>query len=243
MEIKKAFTLSEVLITLGIIGVVAALTIPVIISKIDERETIVHWKKMYSVLSQAYIKAINEDHPPCPRVISEKCSFDLSTSQAFNSDFLIAFAKNLNAKILCANRVLVDDSSIIQCDSTNGVYNYFHPLKSLAGGDVAAYGFKEMVMQLPTGEHVMFGGAGNGEIISVSLNGYGDGKNQLGKEIFVMKAFEKSLKPMGADGTFDKNRNGDVCKCGKEYGVTSATYIEYQELPSGTCCSAYYLTK
>lgn len=42
MEIKKAFTLSEVLITLGIIGVVAALTIPVIISKIDERETIVH---------------------------------------------------------------------------------------------------------------------------------------------------------------------------------------------------------
>lgn len=243
MEIKKAFTLSEVLITLGIIGVVAALTIPVIISKIDERETIVHWKKMYSVLSQAYIKAINEDHPPCPRVISEKCVFDLSTSQAFNSDFLIAFAKNLNAKILCANRVLVDDSSIIQCDSTNGVYNYFHHFKSLSGGEIGPYGTSAMIIQLQTGEHVMFGWSMQGSLVSVSLNGFGKGENRVGKEIFVMKAFEKSLKPMGADGTFDKNRNGDVCKCGIEYGVDSATWFENQELPSGTCCSAYYLTK
>ncbi len=40
-----------------------------------------------------------------------------------------------------------------------------------------------------------------------------------------------------------KNRNGDICKCGIEYGVDSATWFENQELPSGTCCSAYYLTK
>ena len=41
---KCAFTLAEVLITLGIIGVVAALTIPTLISKYQEKQTIVKLK-------------------------------------------------------------------------------------------------------------------------------------------------------------------------------------------------------
>ncbi len=59
---KKAFTLAEVLITLGIIGVVAALTIPTLIQRYEERATVVKMKKMHSVLSQALLmnKALNE---------------------------------------------------------------------------------------------------------------------------------------------------------------------------------------
>lgn len=34
---RKAFTMAEVLITLGIIGVVAALTMPVILSKVEDK--------------------------------------------------------------------------------------------------------------------------------------------------------------------------------------------------------------
>ena len=33
MNLKKAFTLAEVLITLGIIGVVAAMTLPTVVNK------------------------------------------------------------------------------------------------------------------------------------------------------------------------------------------------------------------
>lgn len=245
MSNKNAFTLSEVLITIGIIGVVAAIIIPVIKSKIDERKTIVHWKKMYSTLSQAYIKTINEDISPCPRVVSGKCFFASTTSLAFNADFLNAFAKNLNAEILCGNAALLTGNStnIKQCSSTDGVYNYFIPFKSLAGGNVGCYGTSQMIMRLPTGEHIMFGWGHQGSLISVSLNGFGKGENMLGKEIFVMKAYPYTLKPMGADSTFDKNMNGNICKCGKEYGSVTAVYFEQQELPSGTCCSAYYLTK
>ncbi len=50
----RGFTLAEVLITLGIIGVVAALTIPTLMQKIDERETVSKVKKFYSVFSEAY---------------------------------------------------------------------------------------------------------------------------------------------------------------------------------------------
>ena len=57
---KFGFTLSEVLITLGIIGIVAALTIPSLIQKQKEKITIVKIQKAYSVLSQAYQYAVEE---------------------------------------------------------------------------------------------------------------------------------------------------------------------------------------
>ena len=50
---KKGFTLAEVLITLAIIGVVAALTIPSVIVKTQQQEFKTAAKKAYSVLSQA----------------------------------------------------------------------------------------------------------------------------------------------------------------------------------------------
>ncbi|MCD7879455.1 MAG: type II secretion system GspH family protein [Candidatus Gastranaerophilales bacterium] len=56
MELKRAFTLSEVLITLVIIGVVAAITVPVLQEQYTELERISRIKKNYSVLSNAMIR-------------------------------------------------------------------------------------------------------------------------------------------------------------------------------------------
>ena len=58
---KKAFTLAEVLITLGIIGVVAAMTIPGLITKIRDQHFRVAYKKTYSSLNQAMKFMENED--------------------------------------------------------------------------------------------------------------------------------------------------------------------------------------
>ena len=52
-QLCNAFTLAEVLITLGIIGVVAAMTLPTLIAKYQEQVTINHLLKTYSMLSQA----------------------------------------------------------------------------------------------------------------------------------------------------------------------------------------------
>lgn len=51
---KKGFTLAEVLITLGIIGVVAAMTLPSLIQKYRERQCVTALKKAVSVLDNAY---------------------------------------------------------------------------------------------------------------------------------------------------------------------------------------------
>lgn len=51
---KKAFTLAEVLITLGIIGVVAAVTIPTLMQNSQDNQFKAKMKKEYSVLSEVY---------------------------------------------------------------------------------------------------------------------------------------------------------------------------------------------
>lgn len=53
---KKGFTLSEVLITLGIIGVIAAFTIPTLLKNIQDLQYKNAWKKTFSVYSNAIRK-------------------------------------------------------------------------------------------------------------------------------------------------------------------------------------------
>ena len=57
----NAFTLAEVLITLGVIGVVAAVTMPTLIAKYQEQVTVNHLLKTYSMLSQA-VQRIQTDY-------------------------------------------------------------------------------------------------------------------------------------------------------------------------------------
>ncbi len=56
-----AFTLAEVLITLGIIGVVAAMTMPSLITAKQEKATISTIKKNYSIFANALLMAQNDN--------------------------------------------------------------------------------------------------------------------------------------------------------------------------------------
>lgn len=58
---KKAFTLAEVLITLGIIGVVAALTIPSLLQKYSEKKTVSMLRESQSMIAQA-MRAAEAEH-------------------------------------------------------------------------------------------------------------------------------------------------------------------------------------
>ena len=54
---KKGFTLAEVLITLGIIGVIAALTFPSLMSSYNKKVASTRLKKFYSTMQQAILLA------------------------------------------------------------------------------------------------------------------------------------------------------------------------------------------
>ncbi|MBQ8167977.1 prepilin-type N-terminal cleavage/methylation domain-containing protein, partial [bacterium] len=52
-----AFTLAEVLITLAIIGVVAAMTIPTLVANYQEKQTVTALRKFQTNMTQAYLLA------------------------------------------------------------------------------------------------------------------------------------------------------------------------------------------
>ena len=81
---KFAFTLAEVLITLGIIGVVAAITMPVLIQNQTNRETEVKLQKFYSVFNQAIKRSIVDN--------AEMSTWDTSLPGAeFDDKYIIPY--------------------------------------------------------------------------------------------------------------------------------------------------------
>lgn len=85
---KKGFTLAEVLITLGIIGVVAALVIPQIITNIEKQKTLVVLKRAYSDLHK-YLKDYDYTYD---------CSGTLSTCASEHNQFINSFSEYLETK-------------------------------------------------------------------------------------------------------------------------------------------------
>lgn len=78
LKLLDGFTLAEVLITLGIIGIVAAMTMPSLITNYKKKQTVAQLKKVYSILSQAYKLSENYNGP------ASEWQFD--TSQEVNTD-------------------------------------------------------------------------------------------------------------------------------------------------------------
>src|SRR5574344_1380256 len=82
---KSAFTLAEVLITLGIIGVVAALTLPSLIENHNKKVWTTALQKQYSIWEQGFqkMKSDNEvdklDDTTAFSSLSGNCSFFSTT--------------------------------------------------------------------------------------------------------------------------------------------------------------------
>ncbi len=94
---KKAFTLAEVLITLGIIGVVAAVTMPSLMQKHKEKELAVGIRKLYADVSNAL------------RLSQAEFDGDIDYSTVFNPnntsyESAVAFSKYFNGAKVCKDR-------------------------------------------------------------------------------------------------------------------------------------------
>ena len=59
-----AFTMAEVLITLGILGVVIAMTLPGVIEGYKEKELVTRFKRDYTILANAYLMVLEENGSP-----------------------------------------------------------------------------------------------------------------------------------------------------------------------------------
>lgn len=89
MKKFNAFTLAEVLITIGIIGIVAEITIPTLITNFQTQVYKTAYKKSYSIASQAVVTASN-DGSFVSRSGWTDAADNTTNWQAFKTKFLIA---------------------------------------------------------------------------------------------------------------------------------------------------------
>lgn len=218
---KKGFTLAEVLITLGIIGVVAALTMPTLIAKHNDKANIVKLKKQYSILNQAF---------KLSEVENGEIHGDL------NNDDIQNAIDNIISKL----------SHIKYCKNEAGCFpdtDYKKP-NGESWGNFGTDPYSSKVV-LKDGTMIVFtdiNGIYEDEkvigLVIVDING-AKGPNVIGNDTFFFWFLSKSgIKPMGWNGdTYSfsavckdegmgctgwvlANENFEYLKCPEEIGVT-----------------------
>lgn len=109
-----AFTLAEVLITLGIIGVVAALVIPLFSTKFQNKQYVAQLKRNYSVLNESLEKMAND--AGCPGDL--RCFFDSSKANTMGNKISAYFKTAKTCQSYTDAVAAVDTSS---CNSLIGI--------------------------------------------------------------------------------------------------------------------------
>lgn len=231
---------------------------PSIVANIQDKQNIARWKKAYSIISQAYAQTVNEGYEPCtrghvgcPDVAELGKMYNNNVNNPHYQYFLYDKAEGIREEF--KTQFISKFNGAIICDASNNckTNSYVHPSKirpkTLAGNIFPSYNWSGTRFKLPTGELIMFGGTHGGPWLSVDINGPENGPNVFGRDMFVMKLYDTSVKPMGAEGTFNPKTNGNECLCGKEYGNSGTVYFGGAagagEAAPGACCSAIYLSK
>ena len=201
IKTKSAFTLAEVLITLVIVGVIAAMTIPTLINKTQNQEFVSKLKKAYSTLTQA------------TNMIRAEKGAVTSWNITNTSDVYNAYKKYL--------------VNIKECNSglADGCFN--HGIKTMSNY-LVTYSYLDLKgLILNDGTEVQFrfgssdcsnnwdGSEGTCAQIVVDLNGE-KGPNILGRDVFKFTLKDNGLFPTGCD---DNSSNctrfgsGSDCAC------------------------------
>lgn len=264
---RLAFTLAEVLITLGIIGVVASITMTTIIPKIQDRQYTAMWKKKYSEISNIYYQVREEMgggnicvETKTGYINSTKCSKvpQWARYTTLSPEFVEKFVSHLNVVDSCGHPEYGESKEcsnyyfkwIGYCDkvSAGGYYGSLIQNKGQkgstrstscesAGGLYTGWEMSRKAVLLADGSVIYFGGHTTG-FISVDVNSFGKGPNVLGRDLFAVMVNEDWAKPLGAEGTYNTGRNPYPCKCSKDYGVESGQgFLGSSDLLNGSMLS------
>lgn len=211
---KAAFTLAEVLITLGIIGVVAAMTMPSLIQNYQEKATVTKLKKCYSLVSQAYVSILNDEGGSDTLQAGD----DLEMMEKFGK--YLKYQKTCGRNKGCFPNVTyksvtgngyskweddtTDRSRAILTDGTLIMFNK----SAMWGGNEGNYLYAQ---------------------IYVDINGF-KGPNQLGRDFFYFYISPEKIVPAGAKALEEKKEDQKFTKnCIQQNGYACAAWVIYNE--------------
>ena len=194
----EGFTLAEVLITLGIIGVVAAMTLPTLIQNHQKQETIAKVQKIYTILNQALKQSELENG----EFQYWDSAFDMGAKAYFEKYYKPYFkiAKQCKTYQDCGYKSVTPWSNPWGTQSTLKVIvaDYRYPFYLTDGTLV--------IISVTSGEGVALDNS-----IYVDLNG-GRGPNVYCKDFFIFKRTAKNgIQPNGYDLEDSELINSEYC--------------------------------
>ena len=211
---NAAFTLAEVLITLGIIGVVAALTIPGLVTKYTEKATVSSVKAVFSMLSQGFRLAIDEygevstwcdikassDYDDCSAIIAEKLSHFVKMTPVTKYNVVYKNRFN-NVHMTFTNNIWVlNNGTVLNFASHNGDRSPKDWCKTSASSSLAS--------------SLYYGSCG---YIFLDING-ASLPNIDGRDVFKLHIYYDGLAPVGRKrDTIWVNSFNDQCMGKKEF--------------------------
>ena len=195
-ERRNAFTLAEVLITLVIIGVIGALTVPALIQNTQKQELTAALKKTYSTLSQVTQQIIAEEG-------------NLEEWSPSLDDIYNAYKEKLN--------VLKDCGTSAGCWPQSPYTKFLNGNKASSNRDIDGdSNWRKLVLSDGVSIAIDFGIPpcssvwDNGGLKNSCGRVYADingakGPNQLGRDIFFFGIKKDGLYPAGVDGAADRS--------------------------------------
>ena len=188
---KLAFTLAEVLITLGVIGVVASITMPTVIKEYQKHITVSKLKKAYTNLQNAIQMSISENGDMSTWDFSENNDYSGTESKEFFDKYIVKYYKKLK-------NYHVYNSEVRSIDGLNPVKPEWITLTDGTSIGVTIKGRNSMWIYIDINEQKL--------------------PNKLGKDVFLIAVLpkENSLKFYGQGLTNERLVNPEnIYSCNK----------------------------
>ena len=199
---KKAFTLSEVLITLGIIGVVAALTIPSVIKNYQQKQTAIMLRRAYANLQNAIRMSVAENSDIVNWKFPPTSGDNRSQNYEFAETYFLPYFKS--AKLYTDNEMIQKYPSYRYTYSFDGVeHQLWGPRLVCIDGTIYSFSVQNNYIW-----------------INIDINGI-KGPNKMGRDIFVAGSVlpdlknRNSIRFWGSDATV-LNSTTDFYGCNKQ---------------------------
>jgi prepilin-type N-terminal cleavage/methylation domain-containing protein len=175
---KKGFTLAEVLITLGIIGVVAVLTIPGVMKNYRNRLYVTQLEKVYSQLTDATQAIMNDEH--VDNFYETTAGQTQSCSNAANGTCEAGLGYFLN------NYFKVSKHDCLASDKSGCMSTSAYVYKTISGEYISRAG-ADYCIQTVSGAAIcgFYNSANNCMSIAVDVNGIAE-PNVAGRDVFSM---------------------------------------------------------
>lgn len=236
-EKEKGFTLAEVLVTMAVIGVVAALTIPLLLNGTNNKKFETAFFEGLSILQQSSAQVLNDNNGT------------IIGAYATPADYLNALARKLKVARTCPTTTTIgncwtstmkDLPKQTTITGSNGIYSPANALSSptiLLSNGMSLYIdsnlFTSDCTSNTTYGKTFYSQGGNSSVcfsLYIDTNGIKE-PNSLGRDIFFFYYVDKlGFVPDGTTGSTDYGKdaqycNADVASTSQDNGYTCANIV------------------